>query len=54
MSDSHNQNPNARFSIDPDDKGMDWGMQEEGREHIDLSSAGGNDDSDDDSKRQST
>ena len=54
MSDSHNQNPNARFSIDPDEKGMAWGMQEEGREHIDLSSAGGGDDSDDDSKRQST
>lgn len=54
MSESHNQNPNARFSIDPDDKGMAWGMQEEGREHIDLSSANGDSDDSDIDKRQSS
>ena len=54
MSESHNQNPNARFSIDPDDKGMAWGMQEQGREHIDLSSANGDSDDSDEDKRQSS
>lgn len=38
-SDSYNQNPNARFSIDPDEKGIAAAMKnEDHREHIDLSS----------------
>ena len=39
MADSYNQNPNARFSIDPDEKGM-VAMNNDDREHIDLSSNG--------------
>ena len=41
MSDSYNHNPNAQFSIDPDEKGHPVDMDEtDGREHIDLSSEG--------------
>ena len=41
MPDSYNQNPNARFSIDPDEKGMvAMNNDNDDREHIDLSSNG--------------
>lgn len=40
MSESILKNPNARFSIDPDEKGMEWGVQDEQRQHVDLSSQG--------------
>ena len=43
MSDSYNQNPNARFSIDPDEKGIAAALEGDGREHIDLSSQGDDD-----------
>ena len=42
MSESYNQNPNARFSIDPDEKGIVAGRSGDGREHIDISSNGSN------------
>ena len=40
ISDSYNHNPNARFSIDPDEKGRAAVESGDGREHIDLSSGG--------------
>ena len=41
MSDSYNHNPNARFSIDPDDRqGAGAAASGDAREHIDLSSGG--------------
>ena len=49
MSDSYNQNPNARFSIDPDEKGIAAAMNgnQNDKEHIDLSSDNANSDAND-------